>query len=133
MHELAMCEGVLDAVEQRARGRPVTRVGVRAGTLLRVDPGAFQACFELVALDGVAEGATPEVTITPVHATCVACELEHETHDPFPACPGCGGVKLQRDGGDELILEWLEYADPDSQNSVASVPEPTDNRQPARS
>ena len=133
MHELAMCEGVLDAIERRARGRPVARVGVRAGTLLRVDPEAFQVCFELVALDSVAEGAYTEVTITPVHVRCGACDLDLETHDPFPACPSCGGVQLERHGGDELLLEWVRYAEHDTQTAAAPPGGPSDDSQPARS
>jgi hypothetical protein len=43
-----MCKGVVAAVE-----------------LLRVVPEAFQQSFELVAMGGVADGATAEVTIVP--------------------------------------------------------------------
>lgn len=111
MHEMGMCEGVLAAVEQRAGGREVARVGVRAGTLLRVEPAAFQASFELVAAGSVAERATTEITITPVRARCTGCEVDFDTLDPFPACPECGGVDLQREGGEELVLERVRYVD----------------------
>jgi hydrogenase nickel incorporation protein HypA/HybF len=110
MHEMGMCEGVLAAVEQRARGRPVERIGVIAGTLLRVEPEAFQASFELVAAGTVAADATTEVTIAPIQARCAACDVDFDTLDPFPACPDCGGVNLQREGGEQLVLEWVRYA-----------------------
>lgn len=111
MHEMGMCQGVLAAVERRAQGREVARVGVRTGTLLRVEPEAFQASFELVAAGSIAERATTEVTITPVRARCTGCDADFDTLDPFPACPACGGVDLQREGGEELVLEWVQYAD----------------------
>lgn len=74
-----MCEGVLAAVERRAQGRPVARVGVQVGTQLGVAPDAFQQNFELVAAGGVAAAATTHLTMV---------------------------------GGDELVLEWIEYREP---------------------
>jgi hydrogenase nickel incorporation protein HypA/HybF len=128
-----MCEGVLDAVEQRADGRPVARVGVRVGTLLRVVPEAFQAAFELVAAGSNAADAITELTIVPVAARCAACDLDFETRDPFPACPQCRGVQLQREGGDELILEWLRYeADTSSPDHDQARPEPRSDDQLTR-
>ena len=26
-----------------------------------------------------------------------------------PACPRCGNVSVEVSGGDELVLEWIEY------------------------
>lgn len=115
MHEVGMCEGVLAAVEARAGDRTVARIGVRAGTSLRVVPEAFQTAFELVAAGGVAADAVTEVTVVPIRARCVRCSQEFETEDPFPACPSCGGVELQRDLGNELTLEWIEYVGPAQQ------------------
>lgn len=77
MHELGLCEGVLDAVERRAQGRSVARVGVRVGEGLHVSTDAFQQSFQVLAHGGVAEGAVPDIAIVP---------------------------------GEELTLEWIEYA-----------------------
>ena len=43
MHEMSYCEGVLEAVEKRAKGRPVVRVGVRIGAVHRVVADASTA------------------------------------------------------------------------------------------
>lgn len=112
MHEIGMCESVLAAVEKRAEGRPVARIGVRAGAMLRVVPDAFAQAFELVAAGTVAEGAATDVTIVPLSATCRDCGAHVDTVDPVPACPECGAVSLQRENGEELILEWLQYHQP---------------------
>lgn len=127
MHELGMCEGVVAAVEQRAQGRPVSAIGVRAGTLLRVVPEAFQASFAMAAAGGSAADATTEVTITPIRARCVDCDATFDTEDPFPACPECDSVRLRREGGDELVLEWIAYRpgyEPAS-DSPSEHPQPT--------
>lgn len=64
MHEMGMCQAVLDAVEDRAGGRRVERVGVRVGEDLRVLPDVFQQGFQVLAAGGVAEGAITEVEAT---------------------------------------------------------------------
>jgi hydrogenase nickel incorporation protein HypA/HybF len=110
MHEMSYCEGVLEAVEKRAKGRPVVRVGVRIGAVHRVVADAFQQSFELAANGGPAEGAVTEVVVTPVRGHCMDCRDDFDSADPAPACPSCGSLDVATDGGDEVILEWLEYA-----------------------
>ncbi|MGI8681536.1 MAG: hydrogenase maturation nickel metallochaperone HypA [Mycobacteriales bacterium] len=109
MHELGYCEGVVDAVERRAAGRPVARVGVRVGALHRFQPAAFEQSFQLVAMGGVADGATTELVIVPTSAHCRSCANDFESIDSSPACPSCGSLDLDVTGGDELVLEWVEY------------------------
>lgn len=111
MHELGMCESVLAAIERRADGREVSRVGVRAGALLRVVPEAFAQSFELVAAGGIADGATTEVTIVAVRCRCLECDTTFEVVEATPACPSCGTLRVARTGGDDLVLEWIEYRD----------------------
>jgi len=111
MHEIGYCEGVLDAVERRAAGRPVARVGVRVGALHRVEPGAFEQSFQLVAAGGVADGATTEVVTIPARASCRSCGADFQAADAAPACSTCGSPAVDVAGGDEVVLEWVEYRD----------------------
>jgi Zn finger protein HypA/HybF involved in hydrogenase expression len=39
----------------------------------------------------------------------VECETTFESHDPTPACPACGSVRVAREGGDDLVLESIRY------------------------
>jgi hydrogenase nickel incorporation protein HypA/HybF len=64
MHEMGMCRAVLAAVERRAKGRPVERIGVRVGEALAVDPAVFEQGFQMLAQNGVADGATTEIEST---------------------------------------------------------------------
>jgi hydrogenase nickel incorporation protein HypA/HybF len=109
MHEIGLCESVLAAVERRAEGRPVAGLTLRVGTLLRVVPEAFAQSFEMVAAGSVAEGATPELVFVPVQGRCEDCGETFESHDAILACPACGGVRVAREGGDDLVLEALRY------------------------
>jgi hydrogenase nickel incorporation protein HypA/HybF len=114
MHELSYCEGVLEAVERRAHGRPVARVGVRIGAIHRVVADAFQQSFQIAAMDGPAANAVTEVTVVPVQGHCMDCRSDFGSADPSPACPSCGSLDVVVDGGDEVVLEWLEYVDVDT-------------------
>ena len=113
MHELGLCEGILEAVERRAAGRRVTRVRVRVGARHRVVASAFDQSFALVAQGTVADGAAVDLVVVPVRIRCGDCGNEAEASDALAACPACGGLDLEIDGGDELFLEaiYLEEQD----------------------
>lgn len=130
MHEMSYCEGVLQAVERRAAGRPVARVGVRIGVLHRVVADAFQQSFEMASSGGVAQGAETELVVVPVQATCRSCGADFTSDDPSPACQQCGSLDVAVQGGDEVVLEWLEYAPDDgdaeeTEHAAEVVPEHT--------
>lgn len=109
MHELGLCEAIVGAIERRAKDRPVARVRVRVGALHHVHPEAFDQSFTMAAMGSVAEDAAADLVLIPAQGRCGACEAGFETHDPLPACPHCGALDVMLDGGDELILESIEY------------------------
>ena len=113
MHELGLCEGVLEAVERRAAGRRVTRVRVRVGAQHRVVPSAFDQSFALVSQGTVADGAAVDLVVVPVTVTCLDCGHKAEADDPLAACPACGALDLETEGGDELILEAIHLEEED--------------------
>jgi len=126
MHEMSYCEGVLEAVLRRAAGRPVARVGVRIGAVHRVEHGAFEQSFQLAAAGGPAEGATTELVVVPVHGHCMDCRADFGAADPSPACPSCGSLDVAADGGDEVVLEWLQYVATGSAGSTAAAERPAE-------
>ena len=109
MHELGLCSSIVDAVAQRAGTRPVAAVTVRVGRLHHVHPEAFEQSFAVAAMGTVAEEAAPLLVLLPVRARCSGCGLEWEGDEPPAACPGCGAVDMELTGGDELLLESIEY------------------------
>ncbi|HET9078072.1 MAG TPA: hydrogenase maturation nickel metallochaperone HypA [Acidimicrobiales bacterium] len=64
MHELGLCEALLEVVERRAAGRRVLAVRVRAGDDLRVAEPALDQAFALVAEGTVAAGARVDLVTT---------------------------------------------------------------------
>ncbi len=123
MHELSYCEGVLEAVERRAGGREVAAIGVRIGAIHRVVAGAFQQSFQIAAMDGPAAGAVTTVVVVPVHGHCMDCREDFSSADPSPACPSCGSLDVAVEGGDDVVLEWLEYVDTSSPTAGDRTPE----------
>lgn len=110
MHELGLCEDIVAAVERHAGGRTVVRVRVRVGRLHHVHPEAFEQSFSLAAAGGVAEHATAELVLVPVRTRCRECDGDAESDEQIVACPACGSFEIELTGGDELVLESLEYA-----------------------
>ena len=122
MHELGMCEAILDAVERRAAGRRVSAFTVRVGTLHRVVEPAMDQAVALVSEGTVAEGAKLNVVVVPLRSTCRSCGLTNESAEPPVACAGCGATELELSGGDELILESIEVDAPLREERSADVP-----------
>ena len=108
MHELVLCQGILEAVERRAAGRRVTRVRVRVGAQHRVVEPALDQAFALVSEGTVAAGAAVDLVVVPVRVRCPDCGNQAESTDALAACSACGGLDLETTGGDELILEAIQ-------------------------
>ena len=56
------------------------------------------------------EGATTVLTVVPADVTCASCAHAFTTEDPLAICPACASLAGERRGGDDLVLEWVEYA-----------------------
>ena len=109
MHELGLCSSIVDAVAQRAGDRPVRQVRVRVGRLHHVHPEAFDQSFAIAAMGTIAEGAAADLVLLPVRARCADCGEDWEGDEVPLACPACGATSVELTGGDELMLESIEY------------------------
>ncbi len=108
MHELGLCESVLNAVEKRAAGRRVTALRVKIGVLHRVSWEAFDAAFTVLSTGSVAQGAAVDYVVSPVRVRCRSCDVVVGADDLLAACPTCGAAEFDSEGGDEVLLESLE-------------------------
>ena len=79
MHEYGLCEGVLDAVRQRAGGRKVAGIRVRFGVRHAVDEESLTQAFTFVAEGTEAAGAAVELVTVPARMACRDCGLAAET------------------------------------------------------
>lgn len=109
MHEIGLCEGLVDLIGREAAGRRVAGVKVRVGARHAVVGESFEQAFALAAEDTVAAGARLDLVVTPVTLLCRGCGRVSDTRDVLAECPGCGGDDLEHQGGDELVLESITF------------------------
>lgn len=107
MHELSVCQALLEQVAEIAAEHDSSRVStltVRVGPLSGVEPHLLRQAFTLASAGGVAAGAQLCIEPDPVRIRCPDCNREHETEPNRILCPDCGHNRVRLLGGDALIL-----------------------------
>lgn len=113
MHEMSLCESVLQILEQQARVQNftrVTKVQLEIGVFACVEPDAMQFGFEAVTPGTLAEGARLDIIRVSGEAWCLTCNRLVPVRVRIDACPACGHELLSPKGGDELRIKELEVA-----------------------
>lgn len=111
MHEMSLCEGVLEILEDYARSQGFARVRVvwlEIGVLSGVEPEAMRFCFDAVMRNTLADQARLEISEVPGEAWCMQCSKAVRIEQRFDACPDCGSYQLQVSGGEEMKIKELE-------------------------
>jgi hydrogenase nickel incorporation protein HypA/HybF len=108
VHELSLSRAIVKTVERYAKGRRVTVVSLRVGSLRQVVPGTLEFSFELVARGTVCEGARLEQELVRASLRCNACAHEWTIEVPAFRCPECGTGDVAVVSGDELQVESIE-------------------------
>ncbi|MEV0400134.1 hydrogenase maturation nickel metallochaperone HypA [Actinoallomurus sp. NPDC050550] len=110
MHEMGLCDAIVDAAVRRARGRRVT--GVRVSVAGHpVDPDVIDQGFQLAAAGTVAEGASVELVLRPPSVHCRGCGARNDATDALvlAACPRCGGIDVDAVDAEEVVLESIAF------------------------
>ena len=111
MHEMSLCESILEILKEQAvrdHFTKVNRVCVDVGPLSCVEPEALQFGFDVVMKGSLAEGAVLEISRPPAEALCLNCFKTVPVSQRFDICPECGGEALQVIAGEELKIRELE-------------------------
>ncbi|MEP4767358.1 MAG: hydrogenase maturation nickel metallochaperone HypA [Roseibium sp.] len=111
MHEMSLCESILDILkDEAAKGQftSVKRIAVDVGALSCVEPEALQFGFDVIMKGSLAEGAKLEISRPPAEALCLTCFKTVPVKQRFDTCPECGSEALQVTGGEELKIRELE-------------------------
>jgi len=114
MHEMSICQGLLDQVERIAAERGARRVDaivLSVGPLSGVEPELLARAFEVARLQTVAASAELEIKTGPVVVECRSCGAGGEVKANRLLCPSCGDWKVDLTQGDELLLLRLEVSD----------------------
>ena len=111
MHELAVCQALIDQVEQIAqqeRAAQVLSIHLGIGPLSGVEPRLLEQAFFVARAGGVANEAELVIESLPVQVSCDQCG---KTTDALPArllCGACGNWQTRLVSGDELLLQHVE-------------------------
>ncbi len=111
MHEMSLCENILQTLELSAKSHDFKRVKsvwLEIGGLSGVEPEALRFCFDAVTRDSLADNAKLEIVEIPGQAWCMPCAKTVQVWRRFDECPDCGSFQLQVTGGDEMRIKELE-------------------------
>ncbi|MBQ0807006.1 MAG: hydrogenase maturation nickel metallochaperone HypA [Porticoccus sp.] len=111
MHEMSLCEGVIQIIESQAaveNYQRVKTVWLEIGLLSGVEIEAIKFCFEVVCRNSIAENSVLVIIELPGKAWCIQCSKNINVDSRHSACPDCGSYQLQVSGGDEMKIKELE-------------------------
>jgi hydrogenase nickel incorporation protein HypA/HybF len=111
MHELALCQSVVESLREQARIHGFERISavrLEIGALSCVSPEALDFCFSAVSRGTVADGARLELIRLPGRAWCLDCGSSMTVEERPAACERCGGHRLRIVQGEEMRIKELE-------------------------
>ncbi|MBI2739004.1 MAG: hydrogenase maturation nickel metallochaperone HypA [Rhodospirillales bacterium] len=111
MHELSICQALLDEVSRVARQHGAERVlsvTVRVGPLSGVDSGLLTRAFKVARQGTVASGARLCIDRAAVMLECRQCGRCTTGRTGRFRCGFCGARDVDVTAGEELVLQTLE-------------------------
>ncbi len=111
MHEMSICESIIQTLEQHAHEQVFTTVKtvwLEIGKLSSVEVDALTFCFEIVSNDTIAQGAKLVIEQIDGSAWCESCQRTVLVDVRYAPCQFCGSVGLPITGGDEMRIKEVE-------------------------
>ena len=115
MHELAICQGLMEQVVRVARDNRAIRVRsvtVRIGPLSGVEPALLEGAYPLASAGTSAADSRLILERSPIRLLCLECGARTETSACSLLCACCGHWRVQVLAGDELLLASIELERP---------------------
>lgn len=111
MHEMSLCESILQILQSQAQVQAFSRVKtvwLEIGELASVEKEALRFSFDVVVKNSLADNARLEIIDVAGQAWCMQCMKPVQIKQRYDACPDCGGYQLQVTGGEEMRIKELE-------------------------
>ena len=111
MHELAICQALMNQVENIAaerNARSVVSIVVGMGPLSGVEEQLLKHAYPVASAGTVAEGAELVIENLPVRIKCTQCGSESDALPNKLVCKACGDWRTTLISGDELMLMRVE-------------------------
>jgi hydrogenase nickel incorporation protein HypA/HybF len=108
MHELALCEAILDTVTRQAAGLRVDRVRVRIGYFRQVVPDSLLFSWELLTEGTDLAGCALEIDHVPAIVECKSCGAHTNLDAPILLCGSCVGSDVVLLCGEEFLIASID-------------------------
>jgi len=111
MHELAICQSLIDQVENIARERDaksVTSITIGMGPLSGVEAQLLKNAYPIASAGTVAEDAELLIEHLPIKVRCSQCGSESDAQPNKLTCKQCGDWRTTLISGDEMMLMSVE-------------------------
>jgi hydrogenase nickel incorporation protein HypA/HybF len=111
MHELAICQSLIEQVEQIAEeraARSVTSITIGMGPLSGVEVQLLKNAYPVASAGTVAEDAELIIQHLPVRVKCSQCGSESDALPNKLTCKQCGDWRTTLISGDEMMLMSME-------------------------
>ncbi|WP_070966080.1 hydrogenase maturation nickel metallochaperone HypA [Vibrio sonorensis] len=111
MHEMSLCESLLQLLEEQAVTEQYSRVKT---VFIDITPSscieshALKFCFDVVCKGSLAEGAQLIINKVDGQAWCFDCSTIVFVSDRFIPCPRCQGFHLKYQGDSGFKIKQLE-------------------------
>lgn len=115
MHETAVAESILHAILEKFKqvnAKPISAV-ISCGQFNALNDEVMNFAFETAVAGTVCEGMKLEIRHVPLRAKCKQCEAGFEFDIYKPACPQCESTKFNFQPDAPLLLETIEFEDPE--------------------
>jgi len=107
MHELAIAESLVEAVQTRTGGQTVRSIRLQVGRLSGVVPDALMFAFELAAHGTPLQGSQLLIDEPAGRLHCRTCQVDQGKDDLILLCE-CGSADVEVTAGRELALLSVE-------------------------
>jgi hydrogenase nickel incorporation protein HypA/HybF len=124
MHELAICQSLMDQVESIAAERnaqSVTSIVIAMGPLSGVEAALLKNAYPIASAGTVAENAELVIEYLPIRVKCSQCGSESDALPNKLICKQCGDWRTTLLSGDEMMLMRVELEKPKQSTSTAAV------------
>ncbi len=111
MHELSICQSIIDQVTEIAlqnNARTVTKIIIQIGPLSGVEAPLLEHAFPIASAGSVAQDAVLETQLLPIRVRCNICSHENEARINQLLCSACGSWQTSLLSGDEMLLKSIE-------------------------
>ncbi len=111
MHELAVCQGLIEQVElvvRQHQAREAVRIELHIGPLSGVEPHLVEQAFPIASAGTVAAAAELVIDTLPVRVSCAQCGRTTSVLPNRLVCASCGDWHTTLVSGDELELFRVE-------------------------